>query len=62
MKKIMVPAIVAGVVLAVVTIVAWGGNSTPRDPMTGQSEFDIPVQDPVLVAEGDVLYLSLIHI
>lgn len=52
----MVPTIVAGVVLAVVTIVAWGGNSTPRDPMTGQSEFDIPVQDPVLVAEGDVLY------
>jgi mono/diheme cytochrome c family protein len=24
--------------------------------MTGQSEFDIPVQDPALVAEGDVLY------
>ena len=50
------PMIVAGVVLVVVTIVALGGNSTPRDPMTGQSEFDIPVQDPALVAEGDVLY------
>jgi len=26
--------------------------------MTGRTEFDIPVQDPVLVAEGDALYQS----
>ncbi|MEE8458013.1 MAG: cytochrome c, partial [Acidimicrobiia bacterium] len=31
-------------------------SSLPRDPMTGRSEFDIPVQDPVLVAEGEALY------
>jgi cytochrome c len=55
-KKLMVPTIVAGVVLAVVAIVALGGNSSPRDPMTGQSEFDIPVQDPDLVAEGEPVY------
>ncbi len=45
-----------GVILAVVAIVAFGGNSSPRDPMTGQSEFDIPVQDSALVAEGEALY------
>ena len=56
MKKLMVPMIVAGVVLAVVAIVALEGNSSPRDPMTSQSEFDIPVQDPVLVAEGEPVY------
>jgi cytochrome c len=55
-KKLMVPMIVVGVVLAVVAIVALGGNMSPRDPMTGQSEFDIPVQDPVLVAEGEPVY------
>jgi mono/diheme cytochrome c family protein len=26
--------------------------------MTGQSEFDLPVQDPTLVAEGETLYLA----
>jgi len=26
--------------------------------MTGKTEFDIPVQDPTLVAEGEVLYQS----
>ncbi len=56
MKKFLVPMITAGVVLAVVAIVALGGNSSPRDPMTGQSGFDIPVQDTALVAEGEVLY------
>jgi mono/diheme cytochrome c family protein len=55
-NKLIVPMIVAGVVLAVVAIVALEEDSSPRDHMTGQSEFDIPVQDPALVAEGDVLY------
>jgi mono/diheme cytochrome c family protein len=31
-------------------------SSLPRDPMTGKTEFNIPVQDPVLVAEGEALY------
>lgn len=56
MKKLMMPMIIAGVVFAVVALVAFGGNSSPRDPMTGQSEFDIPVQNPALVAEGEALY------
>ena len=59
MKKLIVPMAVAGVVLAVVAVVVFGGNSVDspaRDPMTGQTEFDVPVQDPALVAEGEVLY------
>ena len=45
-----------GAVVIVVLVVVMGGGSAPQDPMTGSSEFGIPVQDPVLVAEGDVLY------
>ena len=56
MKKLMVPMIVAGAVLAVVALVALGGTSSPRDPMTGENEFNIAVQDPELVTEGDILY------
>jgi len=49
------------VVLVAVGIVAFGGgddasSALPRDPMTGKTEFDIPVQDPVLVAEGAAIY------
>ena len=55
-KRLVLPMIIAGVVLAVVAVVAFGGNSSPRDPMTGEREFDIPVQDPALVAEGESLY------
>jgi cytochrome c len=56
MKRLVVPLAAAGVVLAVVALVAFGGSTSPQDPMTGQSEFNIPVQDPDLVAEGDPLY------
>jgi mono/diheme cytochrome c family protein len=56
MKKLMVPMIIAGAVLAVVALVALGGTSSPRDPMTGENEFNIAVQDPDLVTEGDALY------
>ncbi|MCL1592958.1 MAG: cytochrome c [Actinomycetia bacterium] len=59
MKKYAVPMIVAAVVVGIVFIVLSGGgesSSAPRDPMTGKTEFDIPVQDPTLVAEGEVLY------
>lgn len=43
-------------VTAVLALVVFGGNSSPRDPMTGATKFDIPVQDPTLVAEGEPLY------
>ncbi len=49
------------VVLVGVAFVAFGGgggasSALPRDPMTGKTEFDIPVQDPTLVAEGAEIY------
>ncbi len=54
------PLVVGGGVLAVVLLVMMGDGSSssslPRDPMTGRTEFDIPSQDPVLVAEGEALY------
>jgi mono/diheme cytochrome c family protein len=57
MKRFVWPVVAAAVVIAVVAVVALGGDPPPpRDPMTGESEFDIPVQDPGLVAEGEVLY------
>ena len=56
MRKTVATVVVAGVVFSVIAIVAYGGNSSPRDPMTGQSEFNIPIQDPLLVAGGEVLY------
>ena len=56
MKRIAAPLIVAGVVIAVIAVVSTGGDSSPRDPMTGESRFDLPVQDASLVAEGEVLY------
>ncbi len=63
MKRYLVPATAAIVVIGMVFVVLSGGSDggstadgPPRDPMTGKTEFDIPVQDPVLVAEGDVLY------
>jgi len=64
MKKFLVPLGIIGVVLVVVIVVFAGGGSKtgqasaelPRDPMTGKTEFDIPIQDPSLVAEGEVLF------
>ena len=56
MKKLMVPMIIAGVVLAVVAVVVLAGTSSPRDPMTGENEFNIAVQDPELVTEGGIMY------
>lgn len=56
-KKLIAPAIIVGVVAAVIAIVVFGGNAPPPiDPMTGQSDFNIPPQDSELVAEGEVLY------
>lgn len=51
----MIAIVLAGVILAVVAVV-FGGSSMPRDPMTGATRFDIPTQDPTLVAEGEPLY------
>ena len=65
MKKFLVPLGFAAAIVAVVLIVLTGsdgGDSSAsglaRDPMTGKTEFDIPVQDPQLVAEGEVLYTA----
>jgi len=60
LKKYAVPLISVAVVVVILLFVALVGgessSSAPRDPMTGKTEFDIPVQDPALVAEGEVLY------
>jgi len=60
LKKYAVPVVSVAIVLVILAIVVVGGeessSSAPRDPMTGKTEFDIPVQDPQLVAEGDALY------
>jgi mono/diheme cytochrome c family protein len=56
MKKPIVWIVAAGIVFVVVAVVATGGNSSPRDPMTGANEFNIAVQDPILVAEGNDLF------
>ena len=63
MKKFLLPAGIAAAVIAVVFVVIGGGcggdstaDGAPRDPMTGKTEFDIPTQDPQLVAEGEILY------
>jgi len=60
LKKYAVPLISVGVVLVILLVVALGSggssSSAPRDPMTGKTEFEIPIQDPTLVAEGEVLY------
>jgi len=68
MKKYLVPIGIVAAIVAVVFIVFGSGgdggggdagtSEPPRDPMTGKTEFDIPVQDPQLVAEGEVLYKS----
>ena len=46
---------VAGVVFLVAAVV-FGTNASVRDPMTGATEFNIPVQQAALVAEGADLY------
>ena len=65
MKKYLIPIGVVVAIVAVVFIVFGSGgegessaSGPPRDPMTGKTEFDIPVQDPQLVAAGEVLYKS----
>jgi mono/diheme cytochrome c family protein len=55
-RTVLVSVAVGFVVLAVIALVAFGDESSPRDPMTGETEFDIPVQDPTLVADGAGLY------
>ena len=56
MKKIVL-LIVGGVaVIAVIAFVAMGGSTETTDAEAGENEFNIPVQDALLVAEGDVLY------
>jgi mono/diheme cytochrome c family protein len=56
MKKIVMLIVGAIAVIAVIAIVATGGSTETADVEAGGNEFNIPVQDPVVVAEGDVLY------
>ncbi len=56
MKKPIVWVVTAGIVIAVVAVVTMGEDASPRDPMTGENEFNIAVQDPVLVSEGSDLF------
>ncbi|GMQ93385.1 MAG: hypothetical protein BMS9Abin12_0862 [Acidimicrobiia bacterium] len=58
MKRFAAPLLLVAAVIGVLLLMLNGDGSSPlpRDPMTGRTEFDIPVQDPVLVAEGDALY------
>jgi len=65
MKKYLVPLGIVAAVVAVAFFVFGGSgggdpetSGPPRDPMTGKTEFDIPIQDPQLVAEGEALYKS----
>jgi mono/diheme cytochrome c family protein len=46
----------AAVVLLLVAFVVFGNNASVRDPMTGATEFNIPVQPAALVSEGADLY------
>ena len=56
MKRIALPIIVTVAALGVLAVVITSGGSSPVDPMTGENEFNIAAQNPVLVAEGEVLY------
>ena len=56
MKKIVVFMVGAVAVLGVIAVVAMGGRSQSQNAVAGENEFNIPVQDATLVAEGDVLY------
>ncbi len=62
MKKFIIPLIVVAAAIAIVLAVVQGGDPSPSaapiDPMTGISEFNIPVQDATLVAEGAALYAA----
>ncbi len=55
MKKFLLPVVIA-LVAAACSGASTAADGPPRDPMTGKTEFDIPVQDPQLVAEGEPLY------
>jgi mono/diheme cytochrome c family protein len=63
MRRFLIPTVIALAVIGVVVVVISGGSDgdstaqgAPRDPMTGKTEFNIPVQDPDLVSGGEVLY------
>lgn len=56
MKKIVMLIVGAVAVIAVIAIVSMGGSTETADAEAGGNEFNIPVHDPIYVAEGDVLY------
>jgi mono/diheme cytochrome c family protein len=58
-KKLVVPLIAVGLVIAVVAVSDDGGGNAdePSDnAIISADQFNIAVQDPTLVAEGEVLY------
>lgn len=55
MKKLTISLIVVALGIAIV-VVSGDGNDSPRASNISADQFNIPAQDPTLVAEGDVLY------
>jgi len=56
MKKFLLPVVIALIAAACSSGAESASDGPPRDPMTGKTEFNIPVQDPQLAAEGEPLY------
>jgi mono/diheme cytochrome c family protein len=56
MKKIVMLIVGAVAVIVVIAVASMGGSTETDDADVGANEFNIPLQDPMLVAEGDVLY------
>lgn len=56
MSKIVMSIVGAVAVFGVIAIVAIGGGTETVDAGARENDFNIPVQDPFLVAEGDILY------
>ncbi len=59
MKKLGVPLIVVALVIAVIAVSDDGGSDGDEpsgNVIISADQFNIPVQDPTLVAEGEVLY------
>jgi mono/diheme cytochrome c family protein len=59
MRRLVVPLIVAGLLIAVIALSGDGGGDgdEPSDSaMISADQFNIPVQESALVAEGEVLY------
>ncbi len=58
MKRLVVPLVVAGIVIAVVAVSGdgGGGDKPSANTMISADQFNIPIQKAALVAEGKGLY------